>query len=172
MNHTDRTTDTAASMRETQGFDRHRFLAARSSARMTKGELSRLSGVDRAAIHRWESGECRPLPQSLARVADALNVNPSQLMAEPRPVSECTLPELRDRRSLTQAQLADRAGLTRRVLGRIERGKGTLDDSRSNALARALDVTVEIIHCAHARSIGLEKECPIGLAAPERGISP
>lgn len=164
MNHTDRTTDTAASMRETQGFDRHRFLAARSSARMTKGELSRLSGVDRAAIHRWESGECRPLTQSLARVADALKVKPSQLMAEPRPVTECTLSELHDRRGLTQAELAARAGLTRRVLGRIERGRGKLDGPRSAALARALDVTVEIIHGAHARSIGVERESPTGPA--------
>lgn len=52
---------------------------------------------------------------------------------------------LRKMKELTQEQLADRAGIQRTHLGRIEAGKYAVTLETIQAIAEALDMTVDII---------------------------
>lgn len=133
-----------------RGFDRHRFRALREAADFSAEALATASGVERAAIHRWESGECRPQPDKLKLVADVLAVTPDKFMAIPP--QERTMADLRGAAGLTQNELAKKIGSTRRVVVGIENGGGSLDPSRTAALAAVFNVAPEIIHAAHARS--------------------
>ena len=52
---------------------------------------------------------------------------------------------LRKMKELTQEQLADRAGIQRTHLGRIEAGKYAVTLETIQAIAEALDMTVDLI---------------------------
>ncbi|MEN4464295.1 helix-turn-helix transcriptional regulator [Mycolicibacterium conceptionense] len=133
-----------------RGFDRFEFARARQSVSMTVQELGRRSGVDRAAIHRWESGECLPLVNSLSLAAAAMGLPPERFLTIPE--SEQTLTDLRILAGLTQVKLAERSGISRKVLGGLESGRGRLTIDRAAALADALKVSEQTIHDAHNRS--------------------
>ncbi|WP_102145587.1 helix-turn-helix transcriptional regulator [Mycobacterium hubeiense] len=133
-----------------RGFDRQEFARARKMANLTVQELGKQSGVDRAAIHRWESGECLPLVDSLSLAAAALGATVDRFLTVPE--AERTLADLRIVAGLTQAKLAERTGISRRVLGNFERGRGHLDNARAAALADALKVSETAIFEAHSRS--------------------
>lgn len=133
-----------------RGFDRHRFRTVRESADFSAEALASASGVERAAIHRWESGECRPQPDKLKLVADVLAVTPDEFFSIPP--EDRTMADLRGAAGLTQNELAKKIGATRRVVNAIENGGGSLDKSRIAALAAVFNVAPEIINAAHARS--------------------
>lgn len=137
-----------------RGFDRNEFACARKNANLTVQELGKQAGVDRAAIHRWESGECLPLVDSLSLAAAALGTSIERFLTVPE--SERTLADLRIVAGLTQALLAERTGISRRVVGAFERGRGQLDAQRVSALADALKVSEEAIRGAHSRSFAGE----------------
>ena len=136
-----------------RGFDRFEFARARQSANMTVQELGKRAGVDRAAIHRWESGECLPLVNSLSLAAAAMGLPPEHFLTVPK--SEQTLTDLRSMAGLTQAKLAERTGISRKILGGLESGRGRLTSERASALADALKVSEKTIHEAHNRSARL-----------------
>jgi transcriptional regulator with XRE-family HTH domain len=52
---------------------------------------------------------------------------------------------MREWRGLTQQQLADKSGVERAMIGRIETGKGKGSVSGIKAMAEALDVDMEVI---------------------------
>lgn len=137
-----------------RGFDRHEFADARKNAKLTVQELGKRAGVDRAAIHRWESGECLPLVDSLSLAAAALGAPIDRFLTVPE--SQRTLSDLRVLAGLTQAVLAERTGISRRVVGGFERGRGQLDAHRVSALADALKVSEETIRAAHSRSLAVK----------------
>lgn len=137
-----------------RGFDRRQFVRARQKAGFTVQDLGRRAGVDRTAIHRWESGECLPLVDSLRLAAMALGTPLEQLLIIPE--HRRTIADLRVLAGLTQAQLSERTGISRRVLGALERGRGRLDDQRIKALAEALTAPEAVIRQSYARSATLE----------------
>ena len=137
-----------------RGFDRQEFVRARKRADLTVQQLGHLAGVDRAAIHRWESGECLPLVDSLSLAAAALGASVEQFLTVP--MAERTLADLRVVAGFTQAQLAVRTGISRRVLGAFERGRGHLASDRVAALADALKVSEDTVRAAHLRSMSFE----------------
>jgi DNA-binding XRE family transcriptional regulator len=135
-----------------RGFDRAEFACARITADMTVQELGKRAGVDRAAIHRWETGECLPLVNSLSLAAAAMGKRIDEFVKVPE--SERTLADLRVIAGLTQDKLCERAGpaISRKVLGTLERGRGHLTSQRVDALADALKVSKQTIRDAHNRS--------------------
>lgn len=78
---------------------------------------------------------------------------PEHFLAVPK--SEQTLTDLRSMAGLTQAKLAERTGISRKVLGGLESGRGRLTIERAAALADALKVSEKAIHEAHNRSARL-----------------
>lgn len=44
-------------------------------------DLAQKSGVNRITIHRIESGKQRPMPRTIRKLAEALNVNVEELMS-------------------------------------------------------------------------------------------
>jgi transcriptional regulator with XRE-family HTH domain len=137
-----------------RGFDRRQFVRAREEAGLTVQDLGRKAGVDRTAIHRWESGECLPLVDSLSLAAAALQAPLEQLLIIPE--HQRTMADLRVLAGLTQAQLSARTGISRRVLGNLERGRGSLGVQRITALAEALRVSEAVIRESYERSAGLK----------------
>lgn len=133
-----------------RGFDRHKFVLARKSADLTVQKLGQKAGVDRAAIHRWESGECLPMVDSLSLVARALGTSIEHFLTVPD--AERTLADLRVVAGLTQVQLAQRTGLTRKVLGGLERGGSVMDEGRAAALADVFKIPAQAVRDAHVRS--------------------
>lgn len=57
-------------------------LKALRDGRMTQEELARQVGVSWVTVSRWERGEHEPPLQMLRRIADALGVQPSELLEE------------------------------------------------------------------------------------------
>lgn len=137
-----------------RGFDRAEFARARKAAGLTVQQLGRRAGVDRAAIHRWETGECLPLVNSLSLAAAALGKSTDEFLTVPE--SEKTLADLRIVAGMTQVKLCERTGLSRKVLGTLERGRGQLTDQRVDALADALKVSKQCVMDAHQRSTTLQ----------------
>ncbi|MFQ2879683.1 helix-turn-helix transcriptional regulator [Mycobacterium sp. MS3] len=133
-----------------RGFDRAGFANARIAAGLTVRELGNRAGVDRAAIVRWESGQCLPLVSSLSLCAAAMAKRVDDFLTVPE--SEQTLADLRMVTGLTQVKLCERTGLSRKVLGTLERGRGQLTDQRIEVLADALKVSHQAIRGAHKRS--------------------
>jgi transcriptional regulator with XRE-family HTH domain len=56
----------------------------RRGRKLTPGVLARRAGVDRALILRLEDGKANPSLVTIGRVAQALNIEPQELLARPR----------------------------------------------------------------------------------------
>lgn len=87
---------------------------------------------------------------SLSLAAAAMGLPPERFLMIPE--SEQTLTDLRILAGLTQVKLAERSGISRKVLGGLESGRGRLTIDRAAALADALKVSEQTIHDAHNRS--------------------
>lgn len=133
-----------------RGFDPERLASERSAAGMTVGDLARLAGVGPSAIYNWESGYRTPQPDSLARVAAALDLTVEEFVRIPP--DERTLVDLRVLAGLTQPQLAARIGVSTQMLGMIERAERALDDERAAALAHELGVSLKAVRAGFERA--------------------
>lgn len=51
----------------------------RKSRGLTQKELGEMVGVGDGTISRWENGQRKPVPENIAKIADALGVRPSDL---------------------------------------------------------------------------------------------
>lgn len=58
-----------------------RLRAARERAALSQGELAKKAGVSRVTIVRIEGGLDDPYPKTVRKIADALGVQPFELMA-------------------------------------------------------------------------------------------
>jgi len=123
-----------------------RFAANVRSGREQRGlsqeALAALGGLHRTEISLIERSEREPRLSTIIRLAQALDVAPAELLKDIAPTAKATLahPRLganvaaaRDALGLTVEQLAERAGLTRTELDRLERGG---EDPRLSALLR------------------------------------
>lgn len=73
-------------MRNTGGMNRGTWAtyaqAAREGAGLSKSELGRRLGVDRATIHRWETGQTRPdVIDVVVKFADVLTLDLDEVVA-------------------------------------------------------------------------------------------
>ncbi|MGK2382250.1 helix-turn-helix transcriptional regulator [Gordonia tangerina] len=84
-------------------------------------ELAEMVGISRQAVSSWLTSATVPSPTSLARVAEALGVDVSDLA--PTLENTPTLVDLRVRAGLTQTAAAGRLNVGRTALGEVERGQ-------------------------------------------------
>jgi transcriptional regulator with XRE-family HTH domain len=133
-----------------RGFSPAALRRYRGLKHYSLSEVSTLSGISATTINAWETGKSRPSPRTLAAVAKALGVQ----IADLAPVEERDLrmADLRFQAGLNQEDLADAAGIPVGVLGAIELGHREPDDEQLRSIASALNVDVDFLRAAWART--------------------
>ena len=123
-------------------FDAAALRAARERAGLTQHQLARLvdvAGGER--VSRWELGLSVPRPQMVKRLAQALQVDPGQLVPEVAG-SMPTLRALRVRAGLSAQQVASDVHVSVATYLRWESGQvQRLPGTAFSALAKALGLT-------------------------------
>ena len=114
-----------------------RLRAVRERNGLERRHLAEAVGGHVNEIDAYENGRNRPDPARLKKLADALGVDPLDLLEPGIPV---TLAVLRERAGLTQAQAAQRAGMTRSTWAACERGETRIGPARAAQMADALTV--------------------------------
>ncbi len=132
------------------GFKPQALEDARTTAGISRGDLSRAIGVDPTTIHNWETSRTHPQPDHLARAAEKLGIPLDRLVVVPE--DSRTIADLRNLAGLTQKHVANRTGLSTTTIGRIERGEGSLSDRHATALAEALHLEERTIRDAFIRA--------------------
>jgi transcriptional regulator with XRE-family HTH domain len=133
------------------GFDPARLRAARAEARLTRGGLAEAVGVHVSSVSEWEAGRQVPRVETVAALARALSIEPSDLL-EPLD-GALTLERLRAAAGKSQQQIADAAGMLRNTYSAVERGEtAALSYADTQALARAFGVTDEQLRAAQTAS--------------------
>lgn len=131
------------------GFDGTRLRSLRRAAKLSQRELADMIGADSPVIANYENGRALPRVDRLRELATALGVDPSELL--PSGVGVSSLERLRVRAGLLQADVAERAGMTRTKYAAIERGQtATIGADDAHALAAVLEVDVDGILIAQA----------------------
>jgi transcriptional regulator with XRE-family HTH domain len=130
-------------------FDCADFKARRERAGLTIVDLRDATGIPKAELDAYESGQRSPRPDRLARLAGAFGVTPLDLLD--REVIGYGLTSLRTAAGLRQQDLVLRADLPYTTLRLLETG-ATWRMSRPLAerLAAALGTTVQAVREAHA----------------------
>jgi transcriptional regulator with XRE-family HTH domain len=130
------------------GFDGSRLRAIRVAAQLSQRQLAELIGVNNTLIASYEAGRTVPRVDRLAELAEALGVAPDELTLD-EPAD--SLERLRVRAGLLQAEVAQRAGMTRTKYAAIERGQiSAVSRDDALALAAALGADVEEVLTAQA----------------------
>ena len=110
---------------------------------LSQTQLGRRAGVCGTSISEYEINGAHPIPRSVAAFERALGVSPGKL-ERLRPVPPETtflareLKRLREKRGLTQEQLAERIGCSQGFIWGCERDLNRPDHARLAALARVL----------------------------------
>ncbi|APA78392.3 helix-turn-helix domain-containing protein [Mycobacterium avium] len=133
-----------------RGFDRDLFRDAIKAAGVSRSDLARLADISPATIHSWERRGGTPDIERLARIAGVLGVEVTAFVHVPD--DECLPSDLRNRRGLTQVQLAAAAGLSTTVVSGFERAETRWSVKKAEKLAPVLGVSVEQLHEAWQRS--------------------
>ena len=85
-------------------------------------DLANKAGISLSYLSEIERGTVYPALNTLKRVAEGLGVSPSALMGQEGSLGH-KLKALREEYGLTQARLANLAGVTAGLIGQIEQGK-------------------------------------------------
>jgi transcriptional regulator with XRE-family HTH domain len=96
-------------------------------------------------ISAYERGARHPDVHTLARIATQLQVDPVALL---EPGTPLTLEILRIRTGLSQADLADRLGMSREWWSSVETGRRTLQPDEIDRIAAALAVDAATVYAA------------------------
>ena len=133
-------------------FDPTALVRIRRERGLSQEALARRLRRDRLQIVRWERQGAAPSPRRLVALAKALAAAPWELTTvTPK---EATLADLRAWAGLTQAELAERAGLVRTTYAALERGELPLRPDVARQIARALGrgTRVADVAAAYGRS--------------------
>ncbi|MBE3584743.1 helix-turn-helix domain-containing protein [Desulfofundulus thermocisternus] len=94
----------------------------RSEKNLSLQELASRAGISLSYLSEIERGTVYPALSTLKRIAEALEVSPTSIMGQEGSLGH-KLKALREEYGLTQAQLANLAGVTAGLIGQIEQGK-------------------------------------------------
>lgn len=94
----------------------------RNDKNLSLQELADKAGISLSYLSEIERGTVYPALNTLKRVADGLNVSTTSIMGHEGSLGH-KLKHLREEYGLTQAQLANLAGVTAGLIGQIEQGK-------------------------------------------------
>lgn len=136
--------------RELRGFDPERLRIARLSARLSKSELARLSRVAVSTYNQWESGKSSPRVDALARCANRLGLEITDLVVVD--MAMAFLGDLRVSRGLIQSALAQKMGVSTQLVGLLERGQGALTPEMATKFAVALGYSQDEVVSAYERA--------------------
>jgi transcriptional regulator with XRE-family HTH domain len=131
------------------GFDGARLRALRHLAKLSQRELGERIGADFTVIANYENGRAAPRVDRLGQLALALGVSPADLLPDDYGVE--SLERLRVQAGMLQADVAERAGMTRTKYAAIERGQtATISPADARVLAAILEVDLEQVLTAQA----------------------
>ncbi|SHJ32156.1 helix-turn-helix domain-containing protein [Desulfofundulus thermosubterraneus] len=94
----------------------------RNEKNLSLQELAERAGISLSYLSEIERGTVYPALSTLKRIAEALEVSPTSIMGQEGSLGH-KLKALREEYGLTQAQLANLAGVTAGLIGQIEQGK-------------------------------------------------
>ncbi len=94
----------------------------RSEKNLSLQDLANRAGISLSYLSEIERGTVYPALNTLKRIAEGLGVPPSAVMGQEGSLGH-KLKALREEYGLTQAQLANLAGVTAGLIGQIEQGK-------------------------------------------------
>lgn len=117
--------------------------AALRQARINRGlshdALGRLTGQARPNLIAWEQGRHRPTPRLLVALAQALDLDPLELLDVTEDTA--TLPDLRGRAGLATVDVAEHLGVHPTTYRRLERGLAPLTADTAATLAALFGTT-------------------------------
>ncbi len=150
-----RSTPTVGPMGRMEGIRSFNGTALRQ-ARVARGlshdALARLTGRTRGHLIDWEQGRYRPSPALLVVLAEALDLDPFELLDVTEDTA--TLADLRGRAGLATVDVADHLGVHPTTYRRLERGRAPLSQDTAATLAALFDTTPDRIAEAYARARG------------------
>ncbi|EFV14736.1 helix-turn-helix transcriptional regulator [Segniliparus rugosus] len=136
--------------RAIRGLDLAPLVKARAKHKMSRSELSRLTGLSTSTIQKWESGEVSPNIETVTKAAAALRVPLRRLIKVP--VRQRTLADWRHLAGLSQTKTARALGLTTPAYAALERGETKLTPEKAARLAQLLGATPDQLSEAWARA--------------------
>ena len=142
--------------RGSPGFSPALLDEARIRARMSQASLAAAAGTSPSAISKYLAGQAAPQPPRLAALARALDVPGSSLLQIPGRGEG--LAHIRSAAGLTQAQLAERAGIGLKRYEFAELGQRPLNGTDITQLAAAAGTTVIRVRAAHDRDVAQYSE--------------
>lgn len=129
------------------GFSPDVLIDLRRSAGLSQAALARAVGVSAVSVRSWESGRKIPQADALGRLAtvfsEALSSDVTVADFVDIPESGRTLADWRVLCALTQAEAANRSGLSPSHYGGLERGESALSAHTASRIAHALGITTE-----------------------------
>lgn len=132
-----------------RGFNRSALSRLRRKASLSLTELGIRADIAGSVLSRWESGQARPTPELLRRLADAMGVSTSEFVDTPE--DELTLGDLRSLAGFSQRSLAKHLGIPFKTLANLEQGLIDLDQERAQTLADIFGVGVAVLQDAYRR---------------------
>ncbi len=122
---------------------------ARVERGLSHDALARLTGRTRGHLIHWEQGRYRPSPALLVILAQALDLDPLELLDVTEDTA--TLPDLRGRAGLATVDVAEHLGVHPTTYRRLERGHAPLADDTAATLAALFGTTPDRIVDAYTR---------------------
>jgi transcriptional regulator with XRE-family HTH domain len=139
-------------VRRNRRFSADALRDARLVAGYSRAELGQRVGVSAASVKAWETGARAPKTSTQAQLAQVLGLGFDDL-EQPGPADAADLRRLRESLGWTQAQAAQRLGLSASALKRVEAGEELPPDPRR--MARVYQVTAAEL-AAVVRGTGLQ----------------
>ena len=145
-------TPTVGRVEGIRSFNGAALRQARINRSLSHDALGRLTGQARPNLIAWEQGRHRPTPRLLVVLADALDIDPLELLDVTEDTA--TLADLRGRAGQATVDVAVRLGIHPTTYRRLERGQAPLTDETAATLAGLFNTTAERIAAAYARARG------------------
>ena len=137
-----------------------RLRSLRQQAGLTITQLAERADIPRPNLSGYESGARTAGVDAIIAIAEALDVDPLALTdADP---TALTLADLRLRARRSRVELAAAAGVSYDTWYAIETGRRRLTDDVANRAADVLDVTVDELRAALARTRDLDRQLRVG----------
>ncbi|NLU10327.1 MAG: transcriptional regulator [Tepidanaerobacter acetatoxydans] len=112
----------------------------RQEKNLSLSELAEKVGISPSYLCQIESGRAMPALSTLKSIAKALDVKPENLMAATSFVGY-KIKKIRCERKITQAELAEKAGVSTGLIGQIESGKVEPSIKTLEKIAAALSLS-------------------------------
>lgn len=128
------------------GFDPGRLRTLRETKQWTQNRLAAEAGIVFKTLTAWESNARTPSPENLVKLAEALEVDPGDLLDIPR--NKWNLMLLRQVSGLQQWKAAEQTGISPERMRHIEDGTNALTLDVATSLAKLYRTTpVEVEAC-------------------------